>query len=264
MVSRTDFGALLRDWRHASGLSQLELASRAEVSQRHVSFLETGRSRPSREMVIHLGLVLDVSPREQNLLLLAADHAPEFTETPLEDLEHIAGVLDFILEAHEPNVAIVVDRSWNLVRANRAATSLTSILFSEPPSWATPNLNVMRLNFHPEGIRRHMVDWERTAAALLRQLERDVASHPHDPSLRALLGEVRGYPQVDTLPRRQPGTQRDLLVPVTYVIHGEEISLFTTIATIGDAHDLTLAELRLETFWPVDPSSAERWKRLMA
>lgn len=263
-MSRTDFGALLRDWRHASGLSQLELASRAEVSQRHVSFLETGRSRPSREMVIHLGLVLDVSPREQNLLLLAADHAPEFTETPLEDLEHIAGVLDFILEAHEPNVAIVVDRSWNLVRANRAATSLTSILFSEPPSWATPNLNVMRLNFHPEGIRRHMVDWERTAAALLRQLERDVASHPHDPSLRALLGEVRGYPQVDTLPRRQPGTQRDLLVPVTYVIHGEEISLFTTIATIGDAHDLTLAELRLETFWPVDPSSAERWKRLMA
>ncbi len=263
-MSRTDFGALLRDWRHATGLSQLELATRAEVSQRHVSFLETGRSRPSREMVIHLGLVLEVSPREQNLLLLAADHAPEFTETPLEDLEHIAGVLDFILQAHEPNIAIIVDRSWNLVRANRAATRFTSILFSEPPNWATPQLNVMRLNFHPEGLRRHMVDWDRTAAALLRRLERDVASHPHDSSLRELLDEVRGYPQVDTLPRRQPRTQRDLLVPVTYAIAGEEVSLFTTIAIIGDAHDLTLAELRLETFWPTDPSSAERWQRLMA
>jgi transcriptional regulator with XRE-family HTH domain len=263
-VSRTDFGALLRDWRGAKGLSQLQLATRAEVSQRHVSFLETGRSRPSREMVIHLGLVLDLPPREQNLLLLAAGHAPEFTETPLDDLEHIADVLGFILEAHEPNIAIVVDRGWNLVRANRAATRFTSILFPEPPSWATPPLNVMRLNFHPEGIRRHMVDWEPAAAALLRRLERDVASHPHDPNLAGLLDEVRSYPQVGRLSQQPPRPQAgDLLVPVTYSIHGEDVSLFTTIATIGDAHDLTLAELRLETFWPMDPSSAERWKRLI-
>ncbi|HUG07678.1 MAG TPA: helix-turn-helix transcriptional regulator [Acidimicrobiia bacterium] len=264
-MSRTDFGAMLRDWRHARGLSQLELATRADVSQRHVSFLETGRSRPSREMVIHLGLALDVPPREQNLLLLAAAHAPEFTETPLDDLEHIAGVLDLILEAHEPNIAIVVDRGWNLVRANRAATRFTSILFPEPPSWAAPRLNVMRLNFHPEGMRRHMSNWEPTAAALLRRLERDVASHPHDPNLAELLTEVRGYPQVGMLPRRSPRPQAgDLLVPVTYSIHGEEVSLFTTIAIVGDAHDLTLAELRLETFWPADPTSAERWKRLIA
>lgn len=264
-MSRTDFGALLRDWRHARGLNQLELATRAEVSQRHVSFLETGRSRPSREMVIHLGLVLDVPPREQNLLLLAADHAPQFTETPLDDLEHIAGVLDSILEAHEPNIAIVVDRSWNLVRANRAATRFTSILFPQPPTWAAPDLNLMRLNFHPEGMRRHMVDWEPTAAALLRRLERDVAAHPHDPDLRALLDEARGYPQVGMLSRPSARPRSgDLLVPVTYSIHGEKVSLFATIAIIGDAHDLTLAELRLETFWPVDPTSAERWKRLLA
>lgn len=255
---------MLRDWRHDRGLSQLELAARAEVSQRHVSFIETGRSRPSREMVIHLGLVLDVPPREQNLLLLAADHAPAFHETLLDDLEHIAGVLDFILKAHEPNIAIVVDRGWNLVRTNRAATRFTSILFPEPPSWAAPRLNVMRLNFHPEGLRRHMVDWERTAAALLRRLERDVASHPHDPSLGALLDEVRTYPQVETLPRQVPGTQAgDLLVPVTYAIQGEEVSLFTTIAIIGDAHDLTLAELRIETFWPMDESSERTWTALM-
>lgn len=253
---------MLRDWRQDRGLSQLELAARAEVSQRHVSFIETGRSRPSREMVIHLGLVLDVPAREQNLLLLAADHAPAFDETPLDDLEHIAGVLDFILEAHEPNIAIVVDRGWNLVRANRAATRFTSILFPESPEWAAPRLNVMRLNFHPDGLRRHMVDWERTTAALLRRLERDVASHPHDPDLRALFDEVRAYPQVETLPRQLPGAG-DLLVPVTYAIHDEEVSLFTTIATIGDAHDLTLAELRIETFWPMDESSRRTWAALM-
>jgi transcriptional regulator with XRE-family HTH domain len=264
-MSRTDFGAQLRDWRRAKGLSQLELAARAEVSQRHVSFIETGRSRPSREMVIHLGLVLDVPPREQNLLLLSAGHAPAFNETPLDDLEHIAGVLDFILQAHQPNIAIVVDRQWNLIRANAAATRFISTLFPDPTPWMTPPINVMRLNFHPDGIRRHMVDWESSAIGLLRRLERDVASHPNDPDLRDLLDEVRAYPGVGALRRGLPTARAgDLLVPVTYAIDGQQISMFTTIATIGEAHDLTLAELRLETFWPVDETSARRWKMLQA
>ena len=173
---------------------------------------------------------------------------------------NIAGVLDFMLEAHEPNIAIVVDRQWNLVRANSAATTFTSRLFPVPPSWMVPPANVMRLNFHPDGLRRHMIGWEATAAALLRRLERDVASHPNDPTLRDLLDEVRSYPEVDTLPRGIPGARAgDLLVPATYVIDGEETSLFTTIAIIGDAHDLTLNELRLDTFWPMDRVSAERW-----
>lgn len=263
-MSRTTFGAQLREWRRAQGFSQLDLATRADVSQRHVSFLETGRSRPSREMVIHLAHVLDVPPREQNLLLLAAGHAPAFYETPLDELEHIAGVLDHILEAHEPNIAIVVDRKWDLIRANRAATVFTSILFPEPPTWARPPLNVMRLNFHPDGMRRHMVGWEAAAAALLRRLERDVASHPHDRSLRNVLDEVRSYPSVETLPQQSPQSGAgDLLVPATYMIDGHEVSFFTTIAIIGDAHDLTLAELRLETFWPVDQLSAERWKLII-
>lgn len=259
------FGAQLRDWRRARGLSQLGLAVHAEVSQRHLSFLETGRSRPSREMVIHLGQALDVPPREQNLLLLAAGHSPAFTETPLDDVEGISEVLDFMLEAHEPNMAIIVDRHWNLVRANRPARALTSILFPEPPDWAVPTLNVMRLNFHPDGLRRHMVDWEPTAATLLRRLERDVASHPHDRDLRALLEEVRGYPQVGSLPRHAgPSSADDLVVPTTLLVDGDPISLFTTISIIGDAHDLTLSELRLETFWPIDRDSTDRWERLIA
>lgn len=263
MASST-FGPQLRDWRRSRGMSQLDLAADADVSQRHISFLETGRSRPSREMVIHLGHALDVPPREQNLLLLAAGHSPAFTETPLDDLEGVSDVLDFMLEAHEPSMAIVIDRRWNLVRANRPATALTSILFPEPPRWANPTLNVMRLNFHPDGLRQHMVDWEATAATLLRRLERDAASHPHDRDLRDLLTEIQSYPLVSSLPRRPgPSSADDLVVPTTLLIGGDQISLFTTISVIGDAHDLTLSELRLESFWPIDRVSAARWERLI-
>lgn len=264
LESMTEFGSQLRQWRQVRGWSQLDLAARAEVSQRHLSFLETARSRPSPEMVIHLAETLDVPPREQNLLLLAAGHAPEFVETPLEEMEGIGDVLDSMLEAHLPSMAIVVDRQWNLVRANRSAMALMSLLFEEPPPWTGPPLNVMRLNFHPEGLRRHMVDWETTAAALLRRLTRDVASHPNDRTLGGLLQEILDYPGVGALPSRsRPSEAKDLVVPTTFSIAGEEIALFTTIAVVGDAHDLTLSELRLETFWPMDPTSAARWERLM-
>lgn len=261
-VSGPAFGTRLREWRRTRGFSQLELASRGDVSQRHISFLESGRSRPSREMVRRLGDLLEIPPREQNLLLTAAGHAPAFAETPLDEMGQITGVLDFMLRAHEPNGAIVVDRQWNVVRANVAATSLVTTLLPEAPASLLQPLNVMRLNFHPDGLRRHMVCWAETAAALLRRLERDVASYPNDKGLNELLAEVRSYPEVGSLTRGLPGAgAADLLVPVTYRIAGEDISLFTTIAIIGDAHDLTLAELRLETFWPMDPDSARRWER---
>lgn len=212
-------------------------------------------------MVVHLGRALDIPPREQNLLLAAAGHAPAFTETPLQQLGEIAGVLEFMLAAHEPNMAIVVDRQWNVTRSNNAALAFVSMLFPTPPDWLMP-LNVMRLSLHPEGVRSHMVDWESTAAALVARLERDVASFPSDSELADLLDEVRAYPDVASLDRVLGARGRDLLVPATYVIDGEEISLFTTISIIGDAHDLTLAELRLETFWPMDQTSALRWEGL--
>lgn len=261
-VSGPTFGTRLREWRRVRGFSQLELASRGDVSQRHISFIESGRSRPSREMVLRLGDLLEIPPREQNLLLTAAGHASEYAETPLDEIGQIAGVLDFMLQAHEPNVAIVVDRQWNVVRANAAATSLVTMLLPDAPAPLLQPLNVMKLSFHPDGLRRHMVSWPATAAALLRRLERDVASHPNDEALHRLLDEVRDYPGVGSLPDAPPAAgAADLLVPVTYRIGGEDISLFTTIAIIGDAHDLTLAELRMETFWPMDRDSAGRWTR---
>ena len=175
-------------------------------------------------------------------------------------MPEVSGVLDFILRAHEPNMAVVVDRRWDVVAVNAPATRFMSALFPSLPDWLAPPPNIMRLSFHPEGLRAHMEGWDRTAAAMLRRLERDVASYPHDSDLRHLLDEVRGFPGVAelTVERRQ-AEAGDLMVPTTYVIEGESISLFTTIAVIGDAHDCTLAELRIETFWPLDDASRSRW-----
>ena len=257
----TTFGSELRGWRTTRGMSQLDLASHADVSQRHISFLETGRSKPSREMVSHLARALQVPLREQNLLMLAAGHAPAYSETPLAELPAITDVLQFMLDAHEPNMAIVVDRRWNVVASNGAASRFLAWAFPEMPGWLTPPPNIMRLSLHPEGLRTRMAGWHAAGGALLRRLERDAASHPSDDELQRLVAEVRSYPDVDDFDggRRTPEAS-DLIVPTTYVIEGTEVSLFTTIAVIGDAHDLTLAELRIETFWPADPASRATWE----
>ena len=262
-MGMTTYGDLLKQWRTTRGVSQLDLATRAGVSQRHVSFLETGRSRPSPEMVTHLGITLDAPPRERNRMLLAAGYAPGHSETPLEELDDVTKVLGVILESHMPNPAFVIDRRWNLALANQAATVLTGLLFPTPPSWIEPPLNVMRLSFHPDGMRPHMEDWEKTASFLLRRLERDAASHPGDEGLQDLLAEMLDYPDVAELREVTMLPSADeLLVTATYNLAGKTVSFFTTISVIGDAHDLTLAELRLETFWPADAESNERWTAL--
>ena len=255
------FGTGLRHWRVARGLSQLDLAHAAGVSQRHLSFLETGRSRPSREMVLHLARALDIPPREQNILLTAAGHAPAFSETALQRLGEFTNALSTMLDGHEPNMAVVVDRRWNIVMSNGAAQRFIAWAIPEPPEWLTPPPNLMQLVFHPDGLRRVMDRWDEPASALLRRLERDAATYPSDDGLRDLLREVRGFPGVAELSAPfGPATPEDLVLVTTYRVDDGPVSLFTTIATIGDAHDLTLAELRIETFWPVDPVSASRWR----
>ena len=196
-------------------------------------------------------------------MLLAAGYAPGHTETPLEELDDVTKVLGVILESHMPNPAFVVDRRWNLTLANQAATALTGLLFPTPPSWIEPPLNVMRLSFHPEGTRPHMEDWKKVASFLLRRLERDAASHPGDEGLQDLLAEVLAYPDVSEL-REAPTlpSANELLVTASYNLADTTVSFFTTISVIGDAHDLTLAELRLETFWPADAESVAHWATL--
>jgi len=215
-------------------------------------------------MVMHLGRTLDVPLREQNVLLSAAGHAPVFTETSLDDMDGVRSALDHILASHEPYMAIVLDRRWDVVASNEAALRFVGVVFPEPPEWMVPPFNIMRMSFHPEGLRKHMVGWEPTASSLLRRLERDAATFPSDRGIGDLLKEVRAYPGVadlDTI-RGEP-SPADLIIPTTYAIASAEVSLFTTIAIIGDAHDLTLAELRIETFWPADQVSAESWSDLV-
>jgi len=213
-------------------------------------------------MVLRLADVLGVAPREQNLMLGAAGFAPAFAETPLDVLGQVSDVLDQVLTANEPHVAVVVNRRWDVLRSNLAAQRFVAMVFGDVPSWVSPPMNMMRMVLHPDGLRPHVVDWEPTAASLLRRLHRDCATHPHDPQLQSLLEEVLTYPDVAALGHTAPAASAsDLMLRTTYRIGGEEVSLFTTVMTIGDSHDLTLNELRLETFWPADADSAQRWQR---
>jgi transcriptional regulator with XRE-family HTH domain len=249
------YGSTLRTWRTARRLSQLELASAADVSQRHVSFLETGRAKPSREMVIHLAVALDVPHRERNTMLAAAGYAPEYPETAISApaLRQVRGILETILRSHEPFPAIVVDRGWDVVMANEAAMKFTATMLS--PSSGGP-LNALKLILHPEGLKRFIVNWTQVAAMTLRRLDHEIAHRPTDEVLRALRAEIQTYPEITgrQAAARQPSAE-DLLIPVHYRIDGQDLKLFSTIATIGDAHDITLEELRLESFFAADKAS---------
>jgi hypothetical protein len=214
-------------------------------------------------MVLTLGSALDVSPREQNAMLAAAGFPPAFTETPIDDLPWVRRALDTMLDAHAPNMALVVDGHWDIVASNGPVSRFMDLLFPDPRTPSGGRENVMRLTFAPDGLRAHMASWERTAAPMLRRLLHDASEHPDDRTLGALVDEVLAYPGVRELASPHRADPDDPLVTARYVVGHAEIALFTTITTIGDAHDLTLAELRLETFWPVDEASALAWAGVM-
>ena len=248
----SSFGAALREWRNHRHLSQLDLATRAGVSQRHLSFLETGRSKPSREMVVHLGVVLDLPHRETNQLLDAAGFSAAYPETGLDApaMDQVRHVLESLLSAHEPYPAFVVDRRWDLVLTNRVGQRLVDGL------GGSVGTNLIRLGLHPDGIRTHVANWEEAAAVLVHRLESEVVHSPEDEALADLLAEVRTYPGIAELPERPTVPDgSELLVPLQLSTPFGEMSLFTTITTIGAAHDITLEELRLETLLPADPET---------
>lgn len=248
------FGEKLRDWRTSRRISQLGLAAEAGVSQRHISFLETGRAKPSREMVIHLAAALDVPLRQRNELLGSAGFAPAYRERGPDDaaMRQIHDVLQRLLTAHEPYPAYIVDRMWNLVAANQVATKVMAMAMSPSTDPTQFGGNVVRLMLHPAGARHAVANWEAVAGVLLRRLARDVGEQPEDDDLGALLDEARGYlanldPQSLVEP---PPTADELLIPIVLRTPLGELEVFTTIATIGAAHDVTLEELRIETLLP--------------
>ncbi len=254
-----EFGPRLRWWRTARRYSQLDLANEAEVSSRHLSFLETGRSKPSREMVIHLATVLELPLRDGNGLLTAAGFAPVWSEVDFDspEMSEIRTVLSTILTAHEPNPAAVVNRLGDLVDANTAALQLMAVAVPADSEALQPTPNLHRLVYHPDGIRHRTRNWDDLASALLVRLERERNHRPADEALDAIVEEMLSYPDVAGLrsnARRIPGS--DLLVPMVIDTGGDSpLSLLTTISTIGSPHDVTLDELRLETFFPADEPS---------
>jgi transcriptional regulator with XRE-family HTH domain len=254
------FGPALRAWRERRHLSQLELSLRSGVSGRHLSFLETGRSNPSRAMVLQLAEHLDVPLRERDLLLAAAGFAPAYGRRAFDapELEAVRDAVRLVLRGHEPYPAIAVDRCWNLLDLNGACGLLLDLIGDR--SLLEPPVNVYRLALHPDGLVPHVVDLPSFGHHLLDRLRRDLDA-TGDPALAALLDEVVGYGTVD--PRVTPLPPADAIVVPMRLRHPEgELALFSTVATFGTPADVTVAEVTLETFFPLDAATGERLRRL--
>jgi transcriptional regulator with XRE-family HTH domain len=243
-------GDLLREWRSRRHRSQLDLAIDSGVSPRHLSFVETGRSKPSPELLLALAEHLEIPLRDRNALLLAAGYAPRFAETPLEEpaMDHVRRALQLLLDSHDPYPTVVVDREWNVVLANKGAGLF---LQDVDPALLAPPINVYRLSLHPDGLAPRIENFSDWAAHLIGQLRRLVA-HTADAGLAALLEEVTSYPNVAALPASHLDQDPELVLALKIRIGDELLSLFTTVTTLGSPVDVTLAELVVETFWPAD------------
>ncbi len=252
-------GSLLRGWRQRRRMSQMELALEAGISTRHLSFVETGRSRPSAEMVLHLAERLEVPLRERNELLLAAGFAPHYSSSSFEDpaLREVRDAVSRVLAAHEPYPAIAVDRYWNLVASNEA---LGPFLEGVAPELLVPPVNTIRLALHPDGVAPRIVNLGEYRADLIERLDR-AARLTGDPELAALHEEMLGYPGPEAPPDPSPPTPAvavGLRLAPRPGRDGPELAFFSTITTFGTAVDVTVSELALEAFFPADAATAAR------
>ncbi len=252
--SHRPVGELLRHWRQRRRLSQLALALEAEISTRHLSFIETGRSRPSREMILRLAEQLDVPLRERNQLLLAAGYAPVYAETALDSpsMAAVRAAVRQVLAGHEPYPALAVDRGWNLIDANAAVGLFTEGVARE---LLTPPINALRVSLHPEGLAPRILNLGEWRAHLLGRLRRQVALTA-DPELAALYAELRAYPCSQPEPEVELPGPGDVVVPLRLREDGRELAFFSTVATFGTPLDVTVAELAIESFFPANPETA--------
>jgi transcriptional regulator with XRE-family HTH domain len=249
-------GALLREWRQRRNLSQLELALRSSVSARHLSFIETGRARPSREMILHLADRLDLPLRERNHLLLAAGFAPVFSERSLDESEMapVRDALERFLSAHEPFPALVVDRHWNIVASNSGVSYVTREV---APELKVPPANALRIALHPDGLAPRILNLADWSGYLLARLRREIEA-TRDPDLGALYEELAGYPGVATEDdRREQPVPNEIMLRHELRLDDQDLELFCTFTTFGTARDLTLAELTIVSFYPANPHTAE-------
>jgi transcriptional regulator with XRE-family HTH domain len=245
-------GTQLRAWRQRRHLSQLDLSVDAEVSTRHLSFVETGRAMPSREMVLRLANRLEVPLRERNRLLTAAGYAPMYAERPLSDpaLQAARDAVELVLKGHEPYPALAIDRHWNLVSYNRAVPAL---LEGVAPELLQPPLNVLRLSLHPGGLAPRIVNLGQWRAHLLARLRQQVAVSA-DASLAVLADELRAYPAPNE--SHADPSETAVVVPLQLATKAGTLSFISTTTVFGTPVDITLSELALETFFPADAATA--------
>src|SRR5882762_5002542 len=252
-------GDHLREWRQRRHLSQLDLAVDAEISARHLSFVETGRSAPSRDMVLKLAERLDVPLRERNVLLVAAGYAPAFPQRELDDpaLKAAREAINLVLKAHEPNPALAYDRHWNLVSANRMVAPL---LDGVPERLLEQPFNILRLAFHPEALAPRTVNLAEWSSHLLERLHRQCEATA-DPELLKLYQELKAYP----MPARSgPLSSDNVAIPFKLRRNDEVLSFISTTMIFGTPVDITLSELALETFFPADELTARRMREMAA
>jgi transcriptional regulator with XRE-family HTH domain len=247
----SDIGVLLREWRERRRLSQLELSLRAEVSTRHLSFVETGRARPTAAMIERLAGQLDVPLRERNRLLLAGGYAPAHPEHEWDepDLAAVRDALRVVLVAHEPHPAVLLNRWWELVDAN---TAVAALLDEVDPTLLEPPVNVLRLSLHPGGLAPRIRNLGQWRAHLLEQLHRRI-DRTADPRLVELAEELAGYPGDDAV----PAAPTDVVLPLRLSTPAGELSFFSIAAHVGTAADVTVDELTIEAFYPADIATAE-------
>lgn len=256
-------GDLLREWRQRRYLSQLDLAGDTEISTRHLSFIETGRSVPSRDMILRLAERLEVPLRARNGLLMAAGYAPIFPERPLGDpaLAPARRAIDHLLAAHEPFPAIAIDRHWTLVASNEAATRLMGDV---DLALLAPHVNVLRLSLHPAGLASRIANLAEWRAHLLARLRRQIDASA-DPVLSELARELSAYPVPETPESRGAGSAPDyagVIVPLQLQTAAGTLSFLSTTTIFGTPVDITLSEIALESFFPADAATGEALRRL--
>lgn len=261
-MQSTGIGPLLRQWRQARRMSQQQLAEDSEVSARHISFIENGKTAPSRQMVLLLTSALDLPLRARNLLLSSAGYAPVYRESSLDEpaMAPVRQTFDLILGHHEPYPAVVLTHLWDIVKMNDAGARVFGY-FMEPPVDPIIATNVMHGLFHPNGFRKFVVNWDEVTATLIDRLYREAIVEPEESGHRALLSALQAYPGV---PNRFQSVDVSVAPQVCIHLHLKkgktELRLFTTLTTLGTPVDVTAQELRIESYFPADDAT-DRWLR---
>ncbi|WP_414529640.1 helix-turn-helix domain-containing protein [Nodularia chucula] len=253
------FGKLLKYWRHQGGFSQLDLALASDVSQRHISFLESSRAHPSREMVLKLAVVLNVPLRDQNVMLTSAGFDPVYSEGDLlsPELEPIRQVIGFILKQQEPYPALVMDRYWNLIQNNSCCERLINWLI-EPEKqldnfYIDGKINLMRLMLHPQGLKPFIANWSEIACHLMQRVYREAVTAEESNEYITLFHEIQTYPDVIRVWQKTNLDSWQIpLLTVQFVKDNISLNFFTTITTLGTPHDILLQEIRIESLFPAD------------